>query len=293
MKILKLNSSAVILILVSMLISSCSMTFEKRRYRPGYHVEVVKKRNPSSIIDKNDVVDLNSNDVRPLPIQTVEESVLLTTTIVPFRINTKQKHNEKKVEKKLNIGRTTTGFGKWKSISNSKHPIRPLLKSNTTNGSNPIGKILGWTFGGLSIGFCIAGVICFIAVGGFAGIGLGAILMIVSALLVILALVFGLIKWKEPDATKPLKPGFVKGSFIFSIITLAVALIGFVFGFIVFPFGVVALSLASVAIPASIIAIGLGFAALKKDSSLKTKLIIIFAFVALILAVLAMILAFL
>lgn len=266
---------------------SCSMTFEKRRYRPGYHVDMVKVNHRANEANgKHSASLVNKSNLKPVIIESEINSSkpnLLSINQASKRdsnhkINSKQGSNPKFIPKK-------------KFDLSSFFQSKKILKTNSTHGASKLGIILGWTLGGTAIILAIAALIVMFKFGIY-GIIIGVSLMIVAAILGILAFVLGFKQYKEPSETKPVSKGFINGSFIFSIIVLILSIISFVFSFFIYPFGLVSMIISITTMVAAVIAFSLGFRALKDDKSIKTKLIIIFGFIALLIAALALILLF-
>lgn len=276
-------------------ISSCSLTFEKRRYRPGYHVDMVKTHSmgPSNGNDKITEVNRKDNNTQIL---SSEYPATEFKVIDPELINEHTDNGSKIILEKSNKVNRSNGILHRINFNKADHG-KKIFHVNKTKGLREK-KIAAWVLGGLSMSVFAVGVgMSFISWGGI-GLIIFGICLAIAVLFALIALIVRYagakkLENEEPPPYVPISSNFVNGSFIFSIITLSLALLSFIFSFLIYPFGLVAFSLGIVSIVAAITTFSLGFRALKDDKSLKTKLIIIFGFIALILAVLAILLVFL
>jgi len=103
------NISIVILLGFVGLLTSCSVTFEKRRYRPGYHVEVRKNNqreyqtslsSPNRIVDKNNLepVTIKFNEEKPVVKNNFEDIKVSNDETNSSPVNQKSIRENKKRE---------------------------------------------------------------------------------------------------------------------------------------------------------------------------------------------------
>lgn len=288
-KYFKWIPSILTIILVSLLLSSCSMSFEKRRYRPGYHVDVIIKKNREIISNDHRVEELQVENILPIKrkLIVIDDSVKQIPQIPLVNVADKKRNlqnitinNHKDLRIKLQLHQPT------KKLSKILH----VKKTHGLRGK----KIAAWIIGGLAAGLAL-GSIPFYAIGSFAWI-FGLIMLGIALILTIVALCVRFIGAKglvdEPFVPTPVSSGFINAGFILGIIAVSLALLAFIFSFLVYPFGIVSMSLGVVAGILAFVTMGLGFRALKDDKGIKVKLTIIFAFIALLLFAVALILLF-
>ncbi len=155
---------------------------------------------------------------------------------------------------------------------------------------------IGWGLGGTAIVAGTAGILMSVF-GSLTLLAAGLGVLAFAFILGVLAFIFGFKKSKEEkaedaDKYKPVSQGFINTGFIISIVAMGLALVGFVLGFFIYPFGLIGWIISIVAVLASILSFSLGFRALKDDRGIKTKLIIIFGFIALLIAALGLMMLF-
>lgn len=295
---MRLNRSFIfsswVLLVCILFTSSCSLTFEKRRYRPGYHVDMVKSHSDRSMNDNDKVLHTNKQGIKAqlLPTGNIAPELKVIEPVISNDTEYTNSDNSLVVSNRC---KKSNGVQRKKHLHAVKggKKLYHINKTKSLEGR----KAAAWVLGGLSLLVAIIGA-ALSTIGYGIGLAILGICLGIAALFAIIALLvrfIGPTKQQEenPPPYVPVNSQFINGSFIFSIITLAIALLGFVFGFLIYPFGIVAFSIGIVAGVAAILSFSLGFRALKDDKSFKTKLIIIFGFIALILAALAILLVFL
>jgi hypothetical protein len=279
---------------VLILLSSCSISFEKRRYRPGYHVEVVKnhqKNNAETRPQKQVVVDVTPVKHETLrihaPIEGPNRDSLKTLngnkTPKVNTANRKQFSTAQFGDKALK--KSSRDYHKYKHIKSLKET--KVIKNRKTK---------AWIIGAIAILLAIIAILSGIFAGNV-GIFIAALFGGFAVVLAVVALLIRYVGLKKEKANngvhQPVKPGFINGSFITSIIVLSVSLIGFVLSCLIYPFGLIGWGISIGMLVASLVAMILGFIALKDDKGLKTILSVVFAIVALIIAVIGIALIFL
>jgi hypothetical protein len=297
-----MKKNLIFLLLITCIASffSCSVNIEKRRYRPGYHTNIVQKnhRDPfhasSNNRSYNQVV---SKENKILPITPSNEIILPDIQKEPLPV--KQDAFEKKRSNQL---RTNIRPAE-KKISKNDHIKRSNTIHDLKKAQGKKGKIIAaWILGALGIIFGLCSIAGFFV--GYIGAILGGGLLGLGALFGIIALIVRFTKPKEErekikkerlekNPYKPVDAGFVNTSFILAIVTASVALVGFILSFFVYPIGIIGWILCLLAALASVLVVILGFRAKKDDKGIKPKLTIALGFLAFVLAIVGMILLFL
>jgi hypothetical protein len=296
-----MKKSLIFLLLITCLVSffSCSINIEKRRYRPGYHTNIVQKNYRTPF-------HASSNNKSSGQVITKEKSIL---PIEPYKETTfpdsdqqepipvKQDGLKKKWnDPKTNIRTTEKKISKKDDIKRNK-TIHDLKKAQSRKGK----IIAAWILGALGIIFGLCSIAGFFV--GYIGAILGGGLLGLGALFGIIALIVRFTKSKkeseeikkeklEKNPYKPVDAGFVNASFIFAIVTASVALVGFILSFFVYPIGTIGWIFCLVAALASVLVVIFGFRAKRDDKGIKPKLTIALGFLAFILAIVGMILLF-
>jgi hypothetical protein len=272
---------------------SCSMTFEKRHYRPGYHINYVKKHQRNHPIENNPNLVRETRNHHTLPSAIIENGISPTKSDSVFvKINTEPtKESTTFISKTIKKQRDGTIHQYKRSKKNLELKAIKTLKKR---------KKTAWILGGLGIGFAVLGIfglvfLGYVGLGGIAGGFLG-----IALVFAIIALIVRFKKGKDEPVEElkekpypPVSSGFKNFSFIFSIVIASMALIGLTFGFFIYPFGFIGFAISIFCTTAAIVLIGMGIRAILGENSMKVKLILIFSSVALILAILGMILFFL
>ncbi len=272
---------------------SCSISFEKRRYRPGYHVDVVQRQHRS----KTNRINTESVKINDMALEKIS---------TPFNLSTaeyEQAEENPVIIKNKKIEPNRTELVKTKPIQEYKPTFihahktsKKINKASETKKSKSLRdrKTAAWILGGISVLLAILVAILFSVYGlGFYGImlivygvlGLAAILLAIIALIVR----FAGIRKEEGYVHKPVGRGFTNAGFYISIITVCLAVFAFIFS-LLFPGGFFSVILCLISAIMACLSFGMGFKSLKDDKSIKTKLTIIFGFIALLLAIISIIL---
>jgi len=292
------SNPVVVLILVSILamLTACSVSFEKRRYNPGYHVETIHSSHRRQQLHSTKNDHLKTKHLPELYVQVAVENN--SDTIQPFiekdilpAVKTNVKADRKK-EKPASI----SPFDFILKHIVKHEQMKPGLKA-TKEGN--IMKILAWVFGGLAMAAIVVMIVLLIALSGWAKLGALFICLIVAFVLAIVAMVLALaaipsgktnseITQSESEVEKPDRgknASLILGIFsiVLAIAALTLTLVGL---------WIIGLIIACIVIALSIAAFTVGFVRLKKDKSIKNILGIIFGLVAFVMAVLAIILPF-
>jgi hypothetical protein len=220
-----------LVILLSLILSSCSLTFEKRHYRKGYHVEEISyksKRNPGRQVDNRSnrmtsaTIQTENNALESIaaPITTVQQKRSSTNPKSPLYVPNIEKvktANDKSslVQVELNQ-KVDSEINKlpWLIKRKNKLASENILHVNkikAIKSANPAGLAL------LIIGiiFLIAGLILLI----FISILIGIILMGVGLILLIVGIVLSTSGNKKPDNVEYVDVVYLKnGSIIRGLI---------------------------------------------------------------------------
>lgn len=280
--------STVVIVSMVFCFSSCSITFEKRRYRQGYHVEIVKNHHRSSVIHKKDSVLVKKNEITPVALYEEMNAIIHA----PVYFSTKKNNLlEKNKEAKIMKPKSPSIPIYWDNLKPKKFFKKAFYKPDDVKVRSKLGLIFGLIFGGISLILLIVGLIA-LSGGGWGGLSIAVFAFMGCIIALIIALVLGLIKWKAPEDYTPVSPKHIQAGFVMSIISAGLGLLSLIFSFLIYPFGWIAIGVASAALLLGIISFSFGFRSLPTDKSLKTKLTIILGFLALLFLILAMIFLF-
>ncbi len=284
------------------LLCSCSIQVEKRRYRPGYYVQV------SPNVNKTKHHEVKHNPDNEWMEKTKQKSEQ------PTDIATKEELKDSTPATRT-VLKTYTEDIEWEDISIDLHEkeersISPEQENKSATqvgqGASPketLGdnkrrrRVWAWITGGVAFALLIGSILMFSLIGGWYGVNiiLGAIIIGLALIMAIIALLLRYSGYRYlPDINPhegPVRKG--KAGFALSIISLSLALIAFVFSFLANPMGGIGFGIAVATIFLSIISFSLGFSGLRSGKSVKVILAIVMGFIALLLASLAIMIVFL
>ncbi len=270
---------------------SCSISIEKRRYRPGYYVNTVKPHH------------LNTQHVYTPQVDSVNQRVHVDRLEPNLVLQENKKrgmedHQETKqtIDHRSPVKQTvkppTVQFRKWDLPDKNK-------KIPQAMGEMSKRKITAWILGGISMLIALCSLASF-AIPYAPLLFFGAI-MGIAGIFAILAIIFGVTKSKaqkekekkereEKNIPITVNQKYFTGSFIFSAIVVLLAIITMVLGMSYISFQLSAalyvptMVLFGITMTGGVVAAVLGFGGLSKENKWRTKLTIIFGFLALILA---------
>ncbi len=266
---------------------SCSMSFEKRRYRPGYHVNVIQNhrqtKSAQQTTDRINNQKSTSSDLKIVSTVTDQPSDLKmnmevesskTIDFIPTR--TKNIQGSQSFHKKHDLA-------KWKV----DHALQ------TKGFSIKKRRIGAWILWGIALLLVLLSIISAITNIAFApyyyyawtALWLLPIIAILSGIAGLLVRVVG--EKKEPDYE--FQPKLVEAAFIVSVSFLSISILALVFSFFS-TFIILCFYLIMASFGGGGVAMGLGIYMFKDDKSVKTKLAIAFGVICLILAILAFLL---
>jgi cation transport ATPase len=295
---MKLSTLYVLLLLFCLGQFSCSISIEKRRYRPGYYVNTVH-----SIPQKNTrQVDRVKNDSMDHNVQ-----VHSLPPVIVSQENEKTRREEHQTIKKTINDRSLVK--RSVKIPNLRIPPShfPDKKDRIPHAVNEMSKrkITAWILGGISMLFALGSLASFAIP--IASVYFFMGLMGIAVILAVLAIVYGVTKSKqqkekekkekeEKNIPETINQKYFTGMFIFAVIILVISIIAMILGASYINFWLSSaiytptMVLFGISMTGGVVAIGLGFGGLKKENKWRTKLTIIFGFLTLIFATLALLL---
>jgi hypothetical protein len=286
-------------------LQACSFHMEKRRYRPGYHLETIakvsKRNNGPSVSVKEPLLKVEKEELKFKQISSISR-MEGKDSLLRFKKNNTSKtiSTQRKKQGTVNLSNSQIHFPGSKSIhkfSNNKLSMGKNPKEVKSD-SKKRRRVWGWTLGATSFALFIGSILALVLMSAsYAGnIFMFGIILLFAMIFATIALIVRFKKYNtlpETNEDPEIKSKHTKASFILSIISAAAALIGFVLSFIFYPVGLVGFSLAIPALITSIISFIMGLVHLKGDKSVRNILGIILAALAILLAIAALVVFFL
>jgi hypothetical protein len=273
-------------------IQSCSLHIEKRRYRKGYHIDIVG--NPSKT--KVQIIETPQAIQHHFPEENseVDSFQYAKRDLIPIP---SQIHSKK-----------TFIPGQFAKPAENKSPYRKFgFKRNPkqVNHAKTINSVktrrtIAWILGGIAIFLALAYLILgFIFMGPYGAFVYMVGLIIAALFLAIVALIVryvGVKKDVEREKTEPPKKlgkGFFNAGFYMAIASVALGLAGFLSGFLLSSLSfLLPIIFGTFGLITAITAFCFGIVGLKDDPTPKSKVTIIVALIGLVLSILAIVFLF-
>lgn len=264
--------AGLVTILLVLLMYSCSVTFEKRRYRPGYHVDIVHKNKQKQ--------DLRTSETK---LDLIEQQALLIKTKNKLDINRNYTPIQYKKTTSVN-----TSLNKKKQTFKDDLQVKKYqfkkLKGISSTKSVFIKNSIAWALWILAIMLMI-GYLVLVLVLGFQNL-LSYLFLFLPAIGNLLSIIGTFVKFiaekKQPDynySAKRINQTFYYnlGALIFSIIGCVFSLLSSLISVWGFVFNIISIGLGVVGMAAA-------FQNLKDEHGVKTILSIIFSFLIFIMS---------
>ncbi|MFM1876184.1 MAG: hypothetical protein RL266_1921 [Bacteroidota bacterium] len=235
------SHSFIAILLAAFTFQSCgNIDIVKRRYRPGFHVELSTKQQDRRQINESDVAvgaeEKLVQEIEKTP-ETASATVISTDPIVEFTASTQPtdgvKVQPKKVGKQNVAEILFTPFTELKQEKLNGELRRAVFQSqeDEKHGWSVLG-IVGMSLGVLGLGLVATGLAFLVSFIFSGGIGFWWIFCLVGLILGIAAMVTGILGMRETGRGEKRGRGFALAGMISGIVSLALGLIGLVWGLI-------------------------------------------------------------